>query len=88
MGRRKTMNNLPQLHDWFLELLTPGQWIFLYIVSWILIMVGFFWLIRKEEFEGKGGVSFALGMALPPFLFGAILVILNFLSFMIWLWNS
>lgn len=80
------MSNLPQIHDWFYNLLTGGQWFFLYIALGLIIWGLMIWLSVKEKDSTAVGAGFALGLIIPPIIFGVLLIIGNFISFMIWLW--
>lgn len=68
-----------------IELLLPSQWVFVYIVSFIVIMILALILAIKDEQEWMvAGVG--LGLLLPLLLAAFLLALGNFISFMIWLW--
>lgn len=80
------MSNLPQIHDWFQGLLTSGQWIFLWIAAFIVIVVvGIIQSARKDD--GDLFVFSLYAGTLLPLLFWVTCVGLgHFVSFMIFLW--
>lgn len=80
------MSDLPQIHDWFFNLLTGGQWTFLYIVLALGILGFSIWV--QSRLDEPEVISIGVGSAIvvPPLLFLGILAIGNFISFMIWLW--
>lgn len=80
------MTNLPQIHDWFYNLLTGGQWVFLWIALGLIIWGLMIWVSAKEQDSLAAGAGFGLGLAVPPLVFVVLLLIGNFTSFMIWLW--
>lgn len=77
------MTNLPQLHDWFAGLLTPGQWFFAYIVAFIALFVTVMVLGRDED--SMVPMAFGVAFALPIVLGLVAMALLHFLSFMIYL---
>lgn len=77
---------LPQIHDWFYNLLTPGQWVFLYIAIGLLIWGLTIWVALKESDSTAAEAGFGLALVVPPIIFLVLLAIGNFISFMIWLW--
>lgn len=80
------MSNLPQIHDWFYNLLTPGQWVFLWIAFGLIIWGLMIWVAVKVGDGNLAGAGLALALAVPPLLILVLLAIGNFISFMIWLW--
>lgn len=79
-------SELPQIHDWFVGLLTPGQWIAIWIVLFILtVLSGITLMIRKDEADFFG-ISIFLGAFGPFITWGILAGIGHFTSFMIWLW--
>lgn len=80
------MSNIPQIHDWLYNLLTPGQWVFLWIAIGLIIwglMIGVAW---RENDSTAAGAGFGLALVVPPVIFLVLLAIGTFISFMIWLW--
>lgn len=82
------MADLPQIHDWMFNLLTMGQWTFIYIASVIVIFVSLLTLFAKVYVDetGVGGVAFGVAIIAFPLFAVAMLAIGNFISFMIYLW--
>lgn len=80
------MQDLPQIHNWIYNLLTEGQWIFLWISLGLIIWGLMIWMAVKEEDSTAVGAGFGLGLVVPPIIFAVLLLIGNFISFMIWLW--
>lgn len=79
------MTNLPQLHDWFWELLTPGQW----FVTWILSFIAFWiwWgLSWTKEDPEMAGPAFWAAFTAVPLVGGVVWCLLNFVSFLIFMW--
>lgn len=81
------MSDLPQIHDWFFNLLTGGQWIFIYIIAVIVLLTLSFthWGLGEQEPDIVGGGCVAMFLV-PPLVWLVLLAIGNFISFMIWLW--
>lgn len=76
------MTELPQIHDWLVSLLTPGQWLFAYIMSALVLWV---WVgVRFKE----PGIGFASGIVTFPIVWGILYLIACFMSFMIYLLMS
>jgi len=80
------MADLPQIHDWMSNLLTMGQWTFIYILSVIVIFVGLSILLRPIQEDGIGAASFGVAIIAFPLFAVVMLALGNFISFMIWLW--
>lgn len=80
------MSDLPQIHDWFFNLLTGGQWTFLYIVLALGILGFSIWVHSRLDEPEVISIGVGLAIVVPPLLFLGILAIGNFISFMIWLW--
>lgn len=79
------MSELPQIHDWMFNLLTPGQWIFIYILSLIIIFVlGI--VVTVKEGDDWVGIGFGVGIIAFPIFAFVMLALGNFISFMIFLW--
>lgn len=80
------MSNLPQIHDWFQGLLTSGQWVFLWIAAFIVIVVvGIIQSIRKDNGD-LFVFSLYAATLLPVFAWVACMALGHFISFMIFLW--
>ena len=81
------MEETPHIQDWFLGLMTPGQWFATYIVSIIVVWTLATVALRKVEPKQGGAASAGLAMSLLafPLVFGAVLGVANFLSFMLFL---
>lgn len=80
------MSDLPQIHDWMFNLLTGGQWTFIYILSAIAIFVGLLIIGVKVDEPEMGGIAFGVAITAFPIFALVMLALGNFISFMIWLW--
>lgn len=72
----------PNFYLWFVELFTPGQWIFLWIASWIIM-----WIVTGVKLEDSK-LGFVTGMFLWPVIFVMGCVVTLFLTFMAYLLMS
>lgn len=82
------MSDLPQVQDWFYNLLPPSQWVFLWIVAAILIFVIFIYAFRDEADGALIGGAAVFSILLPLLIFLVLIGALSFVSFMIWLWSG
>lgn len=80
------MTDLPQIHDWFQGLLTPGQWIFLWIAAFILIAISGLISSLSEDDADLFGISLYVGTLIPPLIWVVLIALGHFISFMIFLW--
>ena len=79
------MEETPHIQDWFLGLMTPGQWFATYIVSIIVVWTLATVALRKDEPKGAASAGLAMSLLAFPLVFGAVLGVANFLSFMLFL---
>lgn len=82
------MRSLPQLHDWFMGLLTINQWLFVWIVVALIVIGLGIYIAAAEDDVDIFGVSIYLAILGPPILWFVIFGVLAFVSFMIMLLNT
>lgn len=71
--------------DWFIGLLTSGQWaVVIIVLSLVVAVVMSIWAAADDE---SAMLGFFSGLLLPVILWGIIFLIGHFLGFLVWLWN-
>lgn len=70
------------LHDWFGTLLTPPQWLVVWIVGGIIIVILLGAVLRTEV-----DTAFYSGLLGLPLVWGIIWLGLWFIDALVWLWT-